>query len=674
MTVAKDPVPKDPDFDQDDENDDDPEDVEMKLIGDIDSLSRTTERCLLSLKQGEDDDEKPVKSRDTWSNKTEFLLACVGYAVGLGNVWRFPWLAQKNGGGAFLIPYCIMLFIEGLPLFYLELSIGQRHHLGPVPLWSKVSKYSSGLGFTSVFTVFFMACTYNVVIAWCLYYLFASFQYPLPWSSCPTTSRISGNQTITKPLEKCDKAGSTAYYWYHVSLDIAKNINQRSGLNWKLSLSLLAAWVLVTGCMIKGIKSTGKVVYFTALFPYFVLLIFIIRGFMLEGFEDGLRHLFTPEWAMLKDPQVWLQAAAQILFSLSLANGGLIAYASYNPTHSNTLKDTFLICFINCGTSVFAGIAMFSMVGYRANYQNKHCQKYTYPQIDKRMEQLHPTIMKGNSSYTKFWNEIYDKGVRDNTYELCDVNRFLKEGSGGTGLAFITMTEVINQLPGSTFFSIVFFMMLVTLGLSSMFGNLESIVSSIKDMPYFKNVRNEYVIISIAIPSYLFGLIFMQDSGEYILQLFNSYSIDVPLLVIALCELLVIVWIYGVPRFCDDIEFMTGNRPHFIWKIMWRFVSPLVIASLLIGMVVSSAKGTLTYEVWNDVQYLQDLQKDPRVVQMWPSRRERMILEKVPYPGWAIAVGVIITLFPIFFTPGFGCYYFIQKVRQRDEISVPIGV
>lgn len=90
-----------------------------------------------------------------------------------------------NSTGAFLIPYVIMLFVEGLPLFYLELSIGQRHHLGPVPLWTKVSKYSSGLGFTSVFTVFFMACTYNVVIAWCLYYFFASFSYPLPWSTCP---------------------------------------------------------------------------------------------------------------------------------------------------------------------------------------------------------------------------------------------------------------------------------------------------------------------------------------------------------------------------------------------------------------------------------------------------------------------------------------------------------
>eukprot|EP00794_Sanderia_malayensis_P019113 gene19113-21030_t len=659
MTVGKNPnmddePVMDPDIDQDDGEDDG--DVEMKLMGDIDSMSRTTERCLLSLKQDEDEEEKPEKKRDAWANKTEFLLACVGYAVGLGNVWRFPWLAQKNGGGAFLIPYVIMLFVEGLPLFYLELSIGQRHHLGPIPLWGKVSKYSSGLGFTSVIAVFFQACTYNVVIAWCLYYFFISFSHPLPWASCPTSKVLDPLSNLTKlePLEECEKAGSTAYHWYSKTLQISSSIDETTGINWKLTLCLLGAWVLVIVCMIKGIKGTGKVVYFTALFPYLVLLTFIIRGFMLDGFEDGLKHLFTPEWEMLKDPQVWLQAAAQILFSLSLANGGLIAYASYNPTHSDTLKDTFLICFINCGTSVFAGIAMFSMVGYRANYMLKKCNEYNAKEIGAVMLKQYPTVASNSTQYKELWDKIYQTGVKNNIYEMCDLKKFLKEGSGGTGLAFITMTEVIDQLPGSTFFALIFFMMLVSLGLSSMFGNLESIVSSMKDMPMFKNVRSEFVIILIAIPSFLLGLVFTQNSGEYVLQLFNSYSIDVPLLVVALCELIFVVWFYGVSRFCDDIEFMTGRRPHQIWIVFWVAISPLVIAALLIGMIVQSAKGTLMYEIWDRVQ---------------------MNLVKVPYPGWSIAVGVLVTLFPIMCTPIFGCYHLFRKVTRKDEeISVPIGV
>lgn len=133
--------------------------------------------------------------RESWDSKLTFLLATIGYAVGLGNVWRFPYLAQKNGGGAFLIPYFVMLAIEGIPIFYLELAIGQRLRKGAIGVWNQVSPYLGGIGISSAVVSFNVALYYNTIIAWCLFYFAQSFQSELPWSECPNVYFTNGSYT-----------------------------------------------------------------------------------------------------------------------------------------------------------------------------------------------------------------------------------------------------------------------------------------------------------------------------------------------------------------------------------------------------------------------------------------------------------------------------------------------
>lgn len=154
---------------------------------------------------------------------------------------------------------------------------------------------------------------------------------------------------------------------------VSKDINSPETFNWKIAIALVIAWILVYMCMIKGIASSGKVVYVTATFPYIVLIIFFFRGITLKGAGDGLRHLFTPTWHTILDPVVWLEAGTQIFFSLGLAFGGLIAFSSYNPVNNNCYRDAVMVSLTNCFTSMFAGIVVFSIIGFKATMVYDKC-------------------------------------------------------------------------------------------------------------------------------------------------------------------------------------------------------------------------------------------------------------------------------------------------------------
>lgn len=227
-----------------------------------------------------------------------------------------------------------------------------------------MSPYLGGIGISSAVVSYIVALYYNTIIAWCLIYFLHSFESPLPWAECP--KRLYPNN-MTYDLEpECVASSPTQYYWYRSTLMSSANVNEPEVFNWNVAIALVSAWFLVYLCMVQGITESGKVVYVTAIFPYVVLIIFFFRGITLKGASDGLKHLFTPRWETLADPVVWLEAGTQIFFSLGLAFGGLIAFSSYNPANNNCFRDAILVSFTNCGTSMFAGVVVFSVIGFKA--------------------------------------------------------------------------------------------------------------------------------------------------------------------------------------------------------------------------------------------------------------------------------------------------------------------
>ncbi|XP_058576026.1 sodium-dependent proline transporter isoform X2 [Neofelis nebulosa] len=311
--------------------------------------------------------------RGNWTGKLDFLLSCIGYCVGLGNVWRFPYRAYTNGGGAFLVPYFLMLAICGIPLFFLELSLGQFSSLGPLAVW-KISPLFKGAGAAMLLIVGLVAIYYNMIIAYVLFYLFASLTSNLPWEHCGNwwntdlclEHRGSKDGNGALPLNLTSTVSPSEEYWSRYVLHIqgSRGIGSPGEIRWNLCLCLLLAWVIVFLCILKGVKSSGKVVYFTATFPYLILLMLLVRGVTLPGAWKGIQFYLTPQFHHLLSSKVWIEAALQIFYSLGVGFGGLLTFASYNTFHQNIYRDTFIVTLGNAITSILAGFAIFSVLGY----------------------------------------------------------------------------------------------------------------------------------------------------------------------------------------------------------------------------------------------------------------------------------------------------------------------
>lgn len=587
--------------------------------------------------------EEDANARPAWDNQVQFLLACIAFAVGLGNIWRFPYLAQSYGGGAFLIPYLLMLVFEGIPLFYIELAVGQRLRRGPIKAWSKFHPYLKGIGFASMLTSFLIGLYYNTIVAWCFWYLFNSFTDPLPYANCP----LDVNKTGLDPV--CQMAGPTEYFWYRDTLNITPTMTETGGLNWWIVICLILAWTTVWVAMLNGIESSGKVMYFTATFPYVVLLIFLIRGLTLKGSSDGLSYLFTPDLDILADPRVWLDAATQIFFSLSVGMGGVIAFASYNPKRQDCQRDVLIISLVNSFTSIFASMVIFAVLGYKATVQYDKC-------VDGNTDVMLDFFNMSEGSITEEQYPIlYDQYEQATSQNLsyCNLQDILDEKSEGTGLAFVVFTEAIISMPGSPVWSVLFFLMLLSLGLGTMFGSVEGVTTPLFDLGL--QVPKPVLTGIVSFISCIIGLMFCSGSGNYWLTIFNDYAGSIPLLVITFSEVVVIAWAYGTRRFDEDLTWMIGGPKsipgwflHYYFRICWTFLSPVILLVVFVAYLYVMATSTLEYDTWDDG-----------------------VIRTESYPWYGVMMVVLLIVLPLICIPG---YWAAKAVWTRAKGKTNDGI
>ncbi|XP_052678713.1 sodium- and chloride-dependent glycine transporter 1-like isoform X1 [Crassostrea angulata] len=550
------------------------------------------------------------KERGNWTGRLDFLLSMLGYCVGLGNIWRFPYLCYRNGGGAFLLPFIIMMLLVGIPLFYLEAALGQFCSRGPTTCWEFAPLFK-GLGIAMLIMSGLTSIYYNVLITWSVLYFFSSFTSDLPWSNCDnkwntkdctlklpkvtcfgTEQKFANgtcysnhvfkgiwNDAIFKNVTGRRRVSPTEEYWNNKFLSISSGIDDLGEPKYELALGLLFAWILCFLCLLKGIKTTGKVVYVTAIFPYIVLFILFFRGITLEGAGQGIYYYIVPNFERLLDAKVWRDAAVQIFYSMGPGWGGLIALASYNRFHNNVFRDSLVVSLGDCVTSIFGGFVIFSFLGHMASQMN---------------------------------------------VEVKDVV------TNGAGLAFVVYPEAIQSLPLPTLWSILFFLMLITLGIDSQFAMLESVLTGIVD--YFPGLRSKktLVMLVISIVFYILGLPMTTPGGMYILQLMDHYVASWSLLIVGLTEVLVISYVYGINRYLKDLEIMLGRPPFLCWKICWMFVSPIIICIILLFAWID----------YSPIQY-----------------------GSYSYPEWAEALGWLMSFFSIIFIP----IVMLYKINKEDE-------
>jgi NSS family neurotransmitter:Na+ symporter len=460
--------------------------------------------------------------RERWDKRSAFIMAAIGSAIGLGNVWRFPYVAYANGGGAFLIPYIIALITTGIPLVALEYYLGIRYQRGPTEAYGFMRKKSNYIGWFALCVAAMITFYYTVVMAWTWSYML--YSVGVQW------------------------AGVEKEFFFRKVLGLSGNILELGGLQWPLVLGNFLTWLAIFLILFKGVKVIGKVVNWTVGLPWLLLAILAIRGMTLNGSASGLDFYLRPDFSKLLDPNVWLAAYGQIFFSLSLGFGIMIAYASYLPRDSDINTNAWVVSFSDSATSFFAGFAVFSTLGYLAMASNQPLDKVV---------------------------------------------------GAGPALAFIIYPTAIANLPGGVFvqsiFGIMFFSMLLALGIDSAFSLIEAVVTGLRDS--FK-IKRERALFWVCLVGFSLGFLYTSRAGLFWLDIVDHWM-NWGLVIVGVLEAILVGWLYEINRVSADIDSTSEIKLGKFWIFCVKILTPLVLS---VTIVLSICKEILNpygeYPTW----------------------------------------------------------------------------
>uniref|UniRef100_A0A915ES23 Transporter n=1 Tax=Ditylenchus dipsaci TaxID=166011 RepID=A0A915ES23_9BILA len=474
-----------------------------------------------------------VVDRGQWSSPLDFLMSMIAYAVGLGNVWRFPYLCYKNGGGSFLVVYALFFVLGAVPIFIMEVTVGQYLQRGAMEMW-KMCPIFKGVGIGNVVIAFMCIAYFCVIVSWAVFYMIASFNSVFPWETCSnywnTPQCVTGKEqpfALSRIVGNLSRYGlqtetSVEQFWERRVLQQSDSIADFGGIQWELFFIMMASWVVVYFALWKGITQARKFVYFCALFPYCLLIVLLIRGLTLPGAMTGISYYLTPNLTKLTEATVWKDAGTQVFYSYGVGFGTLIALGSHNKFNHNCYRDAFIMCGINGSTSILAGFAIFSILGYMSVVANKHISEIVKP---------------------------------------------------GVGLAFLAYPEVASNLPFKQFWAFLFFLMITILGLDSQVCMMEG---NTKKSPCLSLVAYS---LSLEFHGQLCRRTLVDSGGWIWCQWICS----------AVCGVLEVVglaWGFGAHRVREGLKEMLGFYPSPIMTILWKYTAPLVTFVLFVFCMV----------------------------------------------------------------------------------------
>ena len=466
------------------------------------------------------------EQRESWGTRGGFVLAAVGSAVGLGNLWRFPYELYDHGGGAFLIPYIIAVFVIGVPMLILEFSLGHSTQRAAPDAFARGYKKLEFVGWWSIILGFVIVGFYTVILAYCFSYLCFSFQGivsggELPWAG--------------EGLEGVKKAED-----FFLESYLGRIPGPALGsIRWNIFWPLVVTWLVMYLCIFRGVRLVGRIVWLTVPLPWLMLLILTVRGLTLEGSVEGLAYYLNPDWSQLAKATTWRFAFGQAFFSLSLAFGGvMITYASFLHRKSDLNNNAAIICLADFGTSFVAGLAVFATLG---------------GMVFVTRQAGHPVAV-------------------ENVAE------------GGPSLAFVAFPYALAQLPYSAWFSFIFFFALVTLGIDSAFSITESVLAAVVDKMGW---RRSIVLPVMSVVGIGIGIVYITQGGLNWLGVIGEF-IDGTwgIACLGLLECIVLGWLWRVDLLRRHANERSDWKLGVWWNYLVRIFIPIILGSLFLWSLI----------------------------------------------------------------------------------------